>query len=82
MAEKKQISLNKMKNGQRGVVVDTLGGSGLIKRLNALGIRLGQKVTKISSMYMRGPVTIQVNNTQVAIGFGMAKKIMVKLDSH
>ncbi len=82
MAEKKQVSLNKMKNGQRGIVVDTLGGSGLIKRLNALGIRLGQKVTKISSIYMQGPVTIQVNNTQVAIGFGMAKKIIVELDSH
>jgi ferrous iron transport protein A len=82
MAEKKQVSLNKMKNGQRGIIVDILGGSGLIKRLNALGIRLGQKVTKISSIYMRGPVTIQVNNTQVAIGFGMAKKIIVELDSH
>ena len=78
MPEKKQISLTKMKNGQRGVVVETLGGSGLIKRLSTLGIRLGQKVTKISSIYMRGPVTIQINNTQVAIGFGMAKKIIIE----
>lgn len=78
MSGKKQISLTKMKNGQRGVVVETLGGSGLIKRLSTLGIRLGQKVTKISSIYMRGPVTIQINNTQVAIGFGMAEKIIIE----
>lgn len=78
MSGKKWISLTKMKNGQRGVVVEILGGSGLIKRLSTLGIRLGQKVTKISSIYMRGPVTIQINNTQVAIGFGMAKKIIIE----
>jgi Fe2+ transport system protein FeoA len=29
---------------------------------------------------MRGPVTIQVDRVQVAIGFGMANKIIVDLD--
>ena len=31
-------------------------------------------------MFMRGPVTIQFDNTQVAIGFGMANKILVEID--
>jgi Fe2+ transport system protein FeoA len=31
-------------------------------------------------MFMRGPVTIQLDSTQVAINFGMARKIIVKLD--
>ncbi len=78
MPDKKQVSLSKMPSGQSGSVVQIEGGHGLINRLSALGIRPGQKVTKVSSMFLRGPVTIQVGNTQVAIGFGMAKKIIVE----
>ncbi len=78
MPDKEQVSLSKMPSGQSGSVVQIEGGHGLINRLSALGIRPGQKVTKVSSMFMRGPVTIQVGNTQVAIGFGMAKKIIVE----
>jgi ferrous iron transport protein A len=38
-------------------------------------------VTKISSMLFHGPVTLRVNHTQVAIGFGMANKILVEIDT-
>jgi Fe2+ transport system protein FeoA len=31
-------------------------------------------------MLMRGPVTIRIGNSQVAIGFGMANKILVELE--
>jgi len=68
-----------MQNGQSGVVIEILGRRGIISRLSALGIRPGLRVTKLSSMFMRGPVTIQVGNAQLAIGFGMANKIMVEL---
>ena len=50
----------------------------MISRLNALGIRPGQRITKVSSTPMRGPVTIKIGNAQVAIGFGMANKIIVE----
>ncbi len=79
MPDEKQISLRRMEAGQSGIVVQIQGGHGLINRLSALGIRPGQRVTKISSMFMRGPVTIQVGNAQVAIGFGMTNRIIVKL---
>lgn len=68
-----------MPAGHSGMVVQIQGGRGLINRLSALGIRPGQRVTKVGSMFMRGPVTIQVGNAQVAIGFGMANKIIVEL---
>jgi len=32
-------------------------------------------------MFGRGPVTIRIDNMEVALGFGMADKIMVELDS-
>jgi len=71
-----------MKTGQTGIVVGVLGGRGLTQRLDALGIRPGKKVTKISSTLFRGPVMLRVNNTQVAVGFGMARRIIVEADKY
>lgn len=51
-----------------------------VNRLNALGIRPGKRITKVSSMLMRGPVTIQLGTAQVALGFGMANKVIVELE--
>ena len=76
----KQITLAQMQTGQSGTVVQIQGGHGLVSRLNALGIRPGKKITKVSSMFMRGPVTIEVDRAQLAIGFGMARRITVEPD--
>ena len=75
-----QLTLTEMKTGQTGIVIEVLGGHGLIRRLDALGIRPGRKVTKLSSTLFRGPVMLRVDNTQVAVGFGMARKIIVEAD--
>ncbi len=80
MPDGKQIALSRMPTGQSGIVVQIQGGHGLVSRLNALGIRPGKRITKVGSMFMRGPVTIQVDRAQVAIGFGMASRIVVELD--
>jgi ferrous iron transport protein A len=79
MPKRKQITLRQMQPGQSGRVFQIQGGHGLIDRLNALGIRPGQKITKTGSTFMRGPVTIKVGTAQVAIGLGMANKIIVEL---
>ena len=79
MFSNKQITLRQMRDGQSGIVSQIQGGHGLISRLSALGIRPGKRITKVGSTIMRGPVTIKVGNTQVAIGFGMANKIIVEL---
>ena len=78
MPEKKEVPLSQMEAGQRGRVADIQGGQAVINRLSALGIRHGQNITKISAMFMRGPVTIQIGSAQVAIGFGMARRIIVE----
>ena len=79
MSDSEQITLRQMKAGQSGIVAQIQGGHGLINRLSALGIRPGKKITKVGSMFMRGPVTVQLDSTQVAIGFGMANKVIVKV---
>lgn len=77
---KELTNLVQMRRGQRGTVLQLQGGRGLVNRLNALGIRPGKKITKVSAMLMKGPVTIEVDRAQIAIGFGMARKIIVKPD--
>lgn len=79
MTERNMVTLRQMRPGQSGKIVEIQGGHGLFNRLSAIGIRPGQKITKISSMLMRGPVTIQVGNAQMALGFGMTNKIIVEL---
>jgi len=80
MPNTKYTTLALMRRGQSGTVVQIQGGRGLVDRLNALGIIPGKRITKISSMLMRGPVTIEVDRVEVAIGFGMANKVIVKPD--
>ena len=80
MPDKKIVTLRQMHSGQSGRVIEVQGGHGLVNRLSAMGIRPGKKITKISSMLMRGPVTLQLGHTKLALGFGMANKIMVELE--
>jgi ferrous iron transport protein A len=77
-----QLTLAEMRTGQTGTVVAVMGGHGLIRRLDALGIRPGKRVIKLNSTLFRGPVMIRVDNTQVAVGFGMARKIIVDVDKY
>jgi ferrous iron transport protein A len=73
-------SLNEMHPEESGIVSEIRGGQGMTDRLNALGIRTGKRITKISSMLLHGPVTIQIDRMRVAIGFGMAEKIFVEVE--
>ena len=73
------ISLAQMRSGQKGRIVEINGGAGLTRKLDALGIRTGKEITKISKQFMRGPVLLQQDRTQAALGFGMASKVLVEI---
>jgi ferrous iron transport protein A len=74
------VDLTQLHEAESGTVVSIDGGCGMSRRLESLGIRAGKKITKVSSQLMRGPVTLRVGSSHVAIGFGMAKKIFVEID--
>ena len=90
MKEMRQITVHQMQPGQSGTVVQILEGHGhhggrghghgFVDRLHSLGIRPGRRITKVSGMFMRGPATLQVGRAQVAIGYGMAGKILVEVE--
>lgn len=69
-----------MKPGQAGHVLEIQGGMEMINRLTALGIMPGKKITKINAMFLHGPITVTVNRTHVAIGFGMARRVILEVD--
>ena len=75
-----RVTLAQMRAGQTGKIVGIDGGYGMARKLDALGIRVGKKITKISAQWMRGPVLLQQDNTQAALGFGMASKVLVELN--
>jgi len=73
-------SLVNMKLGETGIVRDIHGGSGAAERIQNMGIRIGKKIKKEGPDFGRGPQTIMVGHFRVAIGFGMASKIMVEIE--
>lgn len=66
---------------QEAEIAKISGGWVMLTRLKELGIFEGQKVKKISHVGIRGPVIVLVNRAQVAIGAGMASRILVKVKS-
>lgn len=80
MQEKDLISLACMEAGCCGVVHDIQGGYGITKNLKSIGITPGKKITRLTPIPVKGPITIEMDKVQVVIGFGMASRIMVKVE--
>jgi len=74
------ISLVEMKRGEIGIVTEILGGMGAAQRIRSMGIRVGKEIKKGEAHFWRGPQTVVVDNFKVALGFGMASKVMVEVE--
>ncbi|MFH1416273.1 MAG: FeoA family protein [Elusimicrobiota bacterium] len=74
-----RITVADMNVGSTGNVVEVVGGSGIAEKLETMGVRVGSRIKKISQHFNRGPVIISCGNTQIAFGYGMAKKIIVEI---
>ena len=73
-------TLKDLKSDEGGRIAQIDGGHGVVNRLAALGIRPGRRIMKLNSGFMSGPVTIQIDRAQVAIGFGLAKRILIEVE--
>lgn len=71
-------SLTDMKINESGTIVEIQGGEGMSMRLAAIGVIPGKKITKVSASSARGPVRITIDRAQLALGHGMAGKILVR----
>jgi len=76
----KKVSLLHLKPDHIGRVLEILGGAGLQNRLMSMGLYVGKEVTKLSYVGLRGPVVIRVGRSVLALGHGMAQKVIVETE--
>lgn len=70
--------LIELPEGEEGEVVLIIGGRRVIMRLCSLGITPGTKIKVLRKAPIGGPLEIEVRGTKVAIGRGIASKILIK----
>ncbi|MFH1369088.1 MAG: FeoA family protein [Elusimicrobiota bacterium] len=75
--KRKHISVTELKTGQKARVVAIQGGWGFQRKLENIGIRVGSEISNLSGGE-NGPVVVRSGCTQVALGRGMARKIIVE----
>ncbi|MDD4193026.1 MAG: FeoA family protein [Mangrovibacterium sp.] len=72
------VSVNELPVGAKGTITSLTGGHGFIRKLDVMGIRMGMEIAVVSRQWMKGPVTIRFGNNEVALGYGMAGKILIE----
>lgn len=72
------ITLVNLPDNKEAVVRDFTGGKNLETRFEALGILRGKKIKRISRQFFGGPVTVEIDGRETALGRGMAYKILVE----
>ena len=70
------MPLTMVSQGQEVTLIDILGGKGIRSKLYSMGLIPVVKLTVLGNK--GGPIMIAINDTRLALGFGMAHKIMVK----
>jgi Fe2+ transport system protein FeoA len=74
----KKMSIIHMKTNHKGKIVEIMGGTNLQERLMNMGVYKGKEVTKLSHIGLRGPVVIKTGRTILALGHGVAAKIIIE----
>lgn len=82
--KRRNLALSEAEHGVELEIADVLDGHGLKNRLENMGIRIGKKVKKLSSVTSKGPLIIEIagSSSNVALGYGMAKKILVNYENN
>jgi Fe2+ transport system protein FeoA len=76
----KKISLIDLKPGKKARIMEVQAGKILQSRFMSMGIHPGREITKLSQFMLRGPVAIKVGRAILALGYGMAHKIIVETE--
>jgi ferrous iron transport protein A len=71
-------TLDRLREGDRATVHAILGGHGIRRRLESLGVHPGDVVAVVRIASMGGPVLIEIHGARVAVGRGMAQRIEVE----
>jgi Fe2+ transport system protein FeoA len=78
--EERKTDLAAMEDGQAGTIDSITGGKNLVKRLADLGITKGAGIKVLRRTLFSGPVQVEVCGSRLALGNGLASKIIVVLN--
>jgi ferrous iron transport protein A len=78
-----EIPLSMLPVGAKGKITRIRGGKGLVRRLNDMGFTRDTEVTIVCSHSSPnpgngGPLVVEVKDSRIAFGRGVAMKIMVQ----
>jgi len=76
----RRISLVHAKADKRYKVAEISAGANLKNKLMHMGIFTGKEVAKLSHIGLRGPIVVKVGRGILALGHGVAEKIMVETE--
>ncbi|HNS73571.1 MAG TPA: FeoA family protein [bacterium] len=74
--------LSELHTGQHGRILEIRGGWHLRQSLNQVGIHIDDVFSVERGAHLGGPILIQINSAQIALGHGMGQKIIVCLDEN
>jgi ferrous iron transport protein A len=73
-----QKTLDQVDENRKAKVIDIQGGQGIRQRLSQMGIHPGDTITILRYGALRGPILIEIHGSQVALGRGIASRIIVE----
>ncbi|HOH09037.1 MAG TPA: FeoA family protein [bacterium] len=76
------LRLSEMHTGQHGKIAEIMGGWHLRQSLNQVGIHVDDEFVVERGAHLGGPILIQINSAQIALGHGMGQKIIVCLNEN
>ena len=72
------MTLDQIFEKSKAKVINIRGGAGIRQRLSQMGIHPGDTITILRYGALRGPILVEIHGSQVALGRGIASKIIVE----
>ncbi len=72
------MTLDQLLENRKAKVIAIQGGHGIRQRLSQMGIHMGDIITILRFGALRGPILVEVHGSQVALGRGIASRIIVE----
>jgi len=76
--ESELCALTDLAEGEKGVMIRAVGGFGLVRRLAEMGLTPGVEIKLLRKGSFGGPVEIEVRGVALALGRGVASRVLVK----
>ena len=76
-----EVPLSMIPEGKTFSISRIKAGRGLARRLMELGFKENTKLTVVRAQH-HGPLIVMLNNSRIAMGRGMAMKVMMKQNNN